>query len=93
LRRWTATGRSSLTHYRRCWRGSPTKEFIDSYIRQARLHPDDVGALNLWDAFNLAKQAMMDCGKITGDLKADRKCIPRMHWRKGDRLRWHHRHL
>jgi len=36
--------------------------------------PDDVAALT-WDAFNLAKKAMQDCGKISGDLAADRQCV------------------
>ena len=36
--------------------------------------PDDVGALT-WDAMNIVKKAIEDCGTITGDIKVDRKCV------------------
>lgn len=62
------------THYAAAGAVGPTKEFIDSYSAKHGYTPDDVAALT-WDAFNLAKQAMEDCGNITGDLKADRTCI------------------
>jgi branched-chain amino acid transport system substrate-binding protein len=62
------------THYAAAGATGATKEFIDNYKAKYGYVPDDVGALT-WDAFNLAKQAMQDCGTITGDLKTDRKCV------------------
>jgi branched-chain amino acid transport system substrate-binding protein len=62
------------THYAAAGAVGATKEFIDSYNAKHGYVPDDVAALT-WDAFNLAKQAMEDCGTITGDLAADRKCV------------------
>jgi branched-chain amino acid transport system substrate-binding protein len=62
------------THYAAAGAVGATKEFIDSYNAKHGYIPDDVAALT-WDAFNLAKQAMEDCGAITGDLAADRKCV------------------
>lgn len=62
------------THYAAAGATGATKEFIDSYNAKHGYIPDDVAALT-WDAFNLAKQAIEDCGKITGDLKADRTCV------------------
>jgi branched-chain amino acid transport system substrate-binding protein len=62
------------THYAAAGATGATKEFIDSYNTKHGYVPDDVAALT-WDAFNLAKQAMQDCGAITGDLKADRTCV------------------
>jgi branched-chain amino acid transport system substrate-binding protein len=62
------------THYAAAGATGATKEFIDNYNAKHGYIPDDVAALT-WDAFNLAKQAMQDCGKITGDLAADRTCV------------------
>jgi len=62
------------THYAAAGATGATKEFIDSYAAKHGYTPDDVAALT-WDAFNLAKQAMADCGTITGDLAADRTCV------------------
>ncbi|MCD6400732.1 MAG: ABC transporter substrate-binding protein [Anaerolineales bacterium] len=62
------------THYAAAGATGATKEFIDRYNAKYGYVPDDVGALT-WDAMNIAKQAIQDCGKITGDLKADRKCV------------------
>ncbi len=62
------------THYAAAGATGATKEFIDNYTAKHGYTPDDVGALT-WDAFNLAKEAMQDCGTITGDLKADRTCV------------------
>jgi len=62
------------THYAAAGAVGATKEFIDSYNAKHGYVPDDVAALT-WDAFNLAKQAMEDCGTITGDLAADRQCV------------------
>lgn len=62
------------THYAAAGATGATKEFIDSYNTKHGYVPDDVAALT-WDAFNLAKQAMQDCGTISGDIKADRTCV------------------
>jgi branched-chain amino acid transport system substrate-binding protein len=62
------------THYAAAGAVGATKEFIDNYNAKHGYVPDDVAALT-WDAFNLAKQAMEDCGSITGDLAADRQCV------------------
>jgi branched-chain amino acid transport system substrate-binding protein len=67
-------GQFFTTHYAAAGATGATKEFIDRYNQKHGYVPDDVGALT-WDAFNLAKQAMQDCGKITGDIKADRTCV------------------
>lgn len=67
-------GQFFTTHYAAAGAKGATKEFIDNYNAKYGYIPDDVAALT-WDAFNLAKQAMQDCGKISGDIKADRKCV------------------
>lgn len=50
------------------------KEFIDRYNAKYGYLPGDVAAL-AWDAAHIVQKAIEDCGKLTGDLKADRKCI------------------
>jgi len=67
-------GQFFTTHYAAAGATGATKEFIDNYTAKHGYTPDDVAALT-WDAFNLAKRAMEDCGTITGDLAADRTCI------------------
>ena len=67
-------GQFFTTHYAAAGAVGATKEFIDNYNAKHGYIPDDVAALT-WDAFNLAKQAMEDCGTITGDLAADRQCV------------------
>jgi branched-chain amino acid transport system substrate-binding protein len=62
------------THYAAAGATGKTKEFIDRYQAKYGYVPDDVGALT-WDAFGLAQQAIQNCGKISGDIKADRKCV------------------
>jgi branched-chain amino acid transport system substrate-binding protein len=62
------------SHYAAEGATGATKEFIDRYNEKYGYVPDDVGALT-WDALNIVKQAIQDCGDITGDLAADRKCI------------------
>ncbi len=62
------------THYAAEGATGATKEFIDKYNTKYGYVPDDVGALT-WDSLNIVKQAIEDCGKITGDIKADRKCV------------------
>jgi branched-chain amino acid transport system substrate-binding protein len=62
------------THYAAEGATGATKEFIDAYNENYGYVPDDVGALT-WDSLNIVKQAIEDCGTITGDLDADRKCV------------------
>lgn len=62
------------THYAAAGAKGATKEFIDRYNQKYGYVPDDVAALT-WDSLHLVQQAIQDCGKITGDIKADRKCV------------------
>jgi len=62
------------THYAAAGATGATKEFIDRYKAKYGYVPDDVGALT-WDAMRIAQKAIQNCGKITGDIKADRKCV------------------
>jgi branched-chain amino acid transport system substrate-binding protein len=62
------------THYAAAGATGATKEFIDRYNAKHGYVPDDVGALT-WDAFGIVQQAIQACGNITGDIKADRKCV------------------
>jgi len=62
------------THYAAEGATGATKEFIDKYNAKYGYVPDDVGALT-WDAMNIVKKAIEDCGTITGDIKADRACV------------------
>jgi branched-chain amino acid transport system substrate-binding protein len=50
------------------------KAFVDGYKTEYGTAPGDVAGLT-WDAMLLAKQALKNCGKITGDLAVDRKCV------------------
>ena len=50
------------------------QEFIDNYNAKYGYVPADVAALT-WDSFRIVQQAIQDCGKITGDLAVDRKCV------------------
>jgi len=36
--------------------------------------PDDVGALT-WDALKIVQAAIQSCGKLTGKVEQDRKCV------------------
>jgi branched-chain amino acid transport system substrate-binding protein len=62
------------THYAAEGATGATKEFIDDYNAKYGYVPDDVGALT-WDAMNIVKQAIQDCGEITGDIAVDRTCV------------------
>jgi branched-chain amino acid transport system substrate-binding protein len=62
------------SHYAAEGATGATKEFIDKYNAEYGYVPDDVGALT-WDALNIVKTAIQNCGEITGDLAADRECI------------------
>jgi len=62
------------THYAAKGAKGATKEFIDRYNAKYGYIPDDVAALT-WDAMLIVQKAIQDCGKLTGDLKADRRCV------------------
>jgi branched-chain amino acid transport system substrate-binding protein len=62
------------THYAAAGATGATKEFIDRYNEKHGYVPDDVGALT-WDTLLIAQKAIEDCGELTGDIKADRKCV------------------
>lgn len=62
------------SHYAAEGATGATKDFIDKYNAQYGYVPDDVGALT-WDAMNIVKQAIQDCGEITGDIAVDRQCV------------------
>jgi branched-chain amino acid transport system substrate-binding protein len=62
------------SHYAAEGATGATKEFIDAYNAEYGYVPDDVGALT-WDALNIVKQAIQDCGEITGDIAVDRQCV------------------
>ncbi len=62
------------THYAAAGAKGATKVFIDRYKAEYGYVPDDVAALT-WDALNLAKTAIQDAGKLTGDITTDRKNV------------------
>ena len=62
------------THYAAAGATGKTKEFIDRYNREHGYVPDSVAALT-WDAMGIVKTAIQSCGKITGNIKTDRKCV------------------
>ena len=62
------------THYAAAGATGATKEFIDRYNEKYGYVPDDVGALT-WDTMLIVQKAIEDCGEITGDIAADRKCV------------------
>jgi len=62
------------THYAAAGAKGKTKEFIERYEKKYGYVPDDVAALT-WDALSLVQKAIESCGKLTGDIAADRKCV------------------
>ena len=62
------------THYAAAGAKGATKAFIDRYNKTYGYVPDDVAALT-WDSLRLVQQAIQDTGKITGNVKKDRKAI------------------
>ncbi|MBI4682128.1 MAG: ABC transporter substrate-binding protein [Nitrospirae bacterium] len=62
------------THYAAAGAKGATREFIDRYQKAYGYVPDDVAALT-WDSVRIVKQAVQNCGKLTGDMKTDRKCV------------------
>ncbi len=62
------------THYAAAGAKGATKAFIDRYQKKYGYVPDDVAALT-WDALGIVKQAIQDCGKLTGNIEKDRQCV------------------
>jgi branched-chain amino acid transport system substrate-binding protein len=62
------------THYAAAGATGPTKAFIDRFKAKYGYVPDDVGALT-WDALRIVQEAIQSCGKITGKIEKDRKCV------------------
>ena len=62
------------THYAAAGAKGATKAFIDRYKGKYGYVPDDVGALT-WDALHIVQEAIQSCGKITGNIEKDRKCL------------------
>ena len=62
------------SHYAAAGAKGATKAFIDRYNKTYGYIPDDVAALT-WDALRLAQQAILNTGKITGNIETDRKAV------------------
>jgi branched-chain amino acid transport system substrate-binding protein len=62
------------THYAAARATGATKAFIDRYNKKHGYVPDDVGALT-WDSLGIVQEAIQSCGKITGNVEKDRKCV------------------
>ncbi len=62
------------THWAVAGAKGAAKEFIDRFEKKYGYAPGDVAAL-AWDSAHLLEQAIKDCGKLTGKLEEDRKCI------------------
>ena len=62
------------THWAVAGAKGAAKEFIDRFKSKYGYAPGDVAAL-AWDSAHLLQKAIQDCGKLTGNLQQDRKCI------------------
>ena len=62
------------THYAAAGATGATKAFIDRFKAKYGYVPDDVGALT-WDALRIVQEAIQSCGKMTGKIEKDRKCV------------------
>ena len=62
------------THWAVAGAKGAAKEFIDRFKSKYGYAPGDVAAL-AWDSAHLLQKAIEDCGKLTGNLEQDRKCI------------------
>jgi len=62
------------SHYAAAGAKGATKEFIDRYKKTYGYTPDDVAALT-WDSLRLVQQAIENSGKVTGNIKKDRKAV------------------
>jgi branched-chain amino acid transport system substrate-binding protein len=67
-------GQFFSTHYAAAGAEGATKAFIDRYNETHGYIPDDVAALT-WDSLRLAQKAIESAGKLTGDIKKDRKAV------------------
>ncbi len=62
------------THYAAAGATGATKEFIDKYTALYGYQPADVAALT-WDAINVVLSGIQNAGKITGNVRKDRKAV------------------
>ena len=62
------------THYAAAGATGKTKEFIDKYTKTYGYQPADVAALT-WDAIQVVLKGVQNAGKITGNVRKDRKNI------------------
>jgi branched-chain amino acid transport system substrate-binding protein len=62
------------THYAAAGAKGATKAFIDRYEAKHGYTPDDVAALT-WDSLGIVQRAIQSCGKLTGKIEKDRKCV------------------
>jgi branched-chain amino acid transport system substrate-binding protein len=62
------------SHYAAAGAKGATKAFIDRYEKEYGYLPDDVAALT-WDSLGLVRTAIENSGKLTGDIKEDRRAV------------------
>ncbi|MFH1293693.1 MAG: ABC transporter substrate-binding protein [Pseudomonadota bacterium] len=62
------------THYAAAGAKGATKAFIERYKTKYGYVPDDVAALT-WDAMGIVQGAIQSCGKISGNVEKDRRCV------------------
>ncbi len=62
------------THYAAAGAQGATREFIERYEKKYGYTPDDVAALT-WDSLRLVQTAIENTGKLTGDIKTDRRAV------------------
>jgi branched-chain amino acid transport system substrate-binding protein len=62
------------THYAAAGAQGATREFIERYEKKYGYTPDDVAALT-WDSLRLVQTAIENSGKLTGNIKQDRKAV------------------
>ena len=62
------------THYAAAGATGATKVFIERYQKKYGYVPDDVAALT-WDSLGIVQTAIQNCGKLTGNIEKDRKCV------------------
>jgi branched-chain amino acid transport system substrate-binding protein len=62
------------THYAAAGAKGSTKAFIERYKATYGYVPDDVAALT-WDALHIIQEAIRSCGKISGKIEKDRRCV------------------
>ncbi len=62
------------THWAEDIAGAKAKAFIEEFRKRTGKTPESTGGLT-YDALYLFVEALKNCGKLTGDLAEDRKCI------------------